>query len=241
MKLYINLARAVAQSLEMIFEEGRYADKVIEKVLKQNSKWGARDRRFIAETTYDIVRWYRLLQTLTDTPANDYWSLIGCWCILHNIELPDWEEFRELSPKKINERLEKFRPIRRIHESIPDWLDNLGEQELGSRWDEELHALNDEAEVVLRANTLKITSNGLRQVLRDEGVECSTLNDFPDALVLKQWIQKNGNSMNLKNVPAVQMPPTSKHGLLNLPRPLSASKILPIVCYWMYPAPGLAC
>lgn len=186
MKLYINLARAVAQSLEMIFEEGRYADKVIEKVLKQNSKWGARDRRFIAETTYDIVRWYRLLQTLTDTPANDYWSLIGCWCILHNIELPDWEEFRELSPKKINERLEKFRPIRRIHESIPDWLDNLGEQELGSRWDEELHALNDEAEVVLRANTLKITSNGLRQVLRDEGVECSTLNDFPDALVLKQ-------------------------------------------------------
>lgn len=186
MKLYINLARAVAQSLEMIFEEGRYADKVIEKVLKQNPKWGARDRRFIAETTYDIVRWYRLLQTLTDTPPNDYWSLIGCWCILHNIELPDWEEFKDLSPKKINERLEKFRPIRRIHESIPDWLDTLGEQELGNRWDEELHALNDEAEVVLRANTLKISSKGLREVLQDEGVECSTIADFPDALVLKQ-------------------------------------------------------
>lgn len=186
MKLYVNIARAVVQALEMIFDEGKYADKVIEKVLKQNPKWGARDRRFIAETTYDIVRWYRLMQTLTGTPANDYWSLIGCWCILNHVPLPDWEEFKDLSSKKIHERLERFKSIRKINESIPDWLDELGEQELGGEWDKELHALNEEASVVLRANTLKISARELRAMLQQDEVETSTLAALPDALILKE-------------------------------------------------------
>jgi 16S rRNA (cytosine967-C5)-methyltransferase len=88
MKLYINITRAVIQALQLIFEEHKYADKVIEKVLKQNPKWGARDRRFIAETTYDIVRWQRLLQNITEAEANDYWKLLGGWCVLHQIPLP---------------------------------------------------------------------------------------------------------------------------------------------------------
>ncbi|MCD9019399.1 RsmB/NOP family class I SAM-dependent RNA methyltransferase [Parachryseolinea silvisoli] len=186
MKLYVNIARAVIQSLEMIFEQGKFADKVIEKVLKQNPKWGARDRRFIAETTYDIVRWYRLLQTLTDTPSNDYWSLLGGWCVLHDVPMPEWDELKGLNPDKIRARLEKFQQIRRINESIPDWLDDLGEQELGARWDDELHALNEEAEVVLRTNTLKTSLRELRAMLLEEQVETATLPDVPDALVLER-------------------------------------------------------
>jgi 16S rRNA (cytosine967-C5)-methyltransferase len=186
MKLYVNIARAVIQSLEMIFEQGKFADKVIEKVLKQDPKWGARDRRFIAETTYDIVRWYRLLQTLTDTPSNDYWSLLGGWCVLHDVPMPEWDELKGLNPDKIRARLEKFQQIRRINESIPDWLDDLGEQELGARWDDELHALNEEAEVVLRTNTLKTSARELRAMLLEEHVETATLPEVPDALVLER-------------------------------------------------------
>ncbi len=78
----------------MIFNEGKYADKVIEKVLKQNPKWGARDRRFIAETTYDIVRWYRFIENITEAEQGDYWKLLGGWCVLQNIPLPPWQEFR---------------------------------------------------------------------------------------------------------------------------------------------------
>ena len=37
MKLFVNLARAVVDALELIFEQNKYADKVIEKVLKQNN------------------------------------------------------------------------------------------------------------------------------------------------------------------------------------------------------------
>lgn len=186
MKLYINITRAVIQALEMIFEGNKYADKVIEKVLKQNPKWGARDRRFIAETTYDIVRWQRLLQNITESEPNDYWKMLGGWCVLHDIPLPNWTEFSDLSEKKIFERLEKMNSIRRFRESIPDWLDTLGEEELGERWDEELHALNEEAHVVLRANTLKISTGDLQHHLEETNIETDALQEFPHALVLKQ-------------------------------------------------------
>lgn len=186
MKLYINITRAVIQALELIFEGNKYADKVIEKVLKQNPKWGARDRRFIAETTYDIVRWQRLLQNITEAEDNDYWKLLGGWCVLHSIPLPTWTEFSGLSEKRIFERLEKMNAIRRFRESIPDWLDTLGEEQLGDRWDEELRSLNEEAVVVLRANTLKISTGELQQLLNDTGIETDALQEFPQALVLKQ-------------------------------------------------------
>jgi 16S rRNA (cytosine967-C5)-methyltransferase len=186
MKLYINLARAVIQSLEMIFGDGRFADKVIEKTLKQNSKWGARDRRFIAETTYDIVRWYRLIQNITEAEDGDYWKLLGGWCVLHDIPLPSWEEFKGLSPQKIQTRFTKMKAVRRFRESIPDWLDTLGEQELGKRWDRELQALNEEAAVVLRVNTLKASVRELQESLGLQDVETTHVKEFPDALVLNE-------------------------------------------------------
>jgi len=186
MKLYINLARAVTQSLQMIFEDGRYADKVIEKVLKQNPKWGARDRKFIAETTYDIVRWYRLLQNITEAEDGDYWKLLGGWCIGHQIPLPAWEEFAGLNAARVTQRLDKMNNIRRFRESIPDWLDELGERELPDRWESELHALNDDAPVVLRVNTLKISRNELRARLASDAIETSAVPDADDALRLQQ-------------------------------------------------------
>ncbi|HZB13041.1 MAG TPA: RsmB/NOP family class I SAM-dependent RNA methyltransferase [Chryseolinea sp.] len=186
MKLFVNLARAVVSALEMIFEHNKYADKVIEKVLKQNPKWGARDRRFIAETTYDIVRWYRFLQNITEAEENDYWKLLGGWCVLHQVPLPPWTEFKDLNEKRILDRNIKMKSIRRFRESIPDWLDTLGEQELGKRWEKELNSLNEEAAVVLRANALKISAKDLHQALRDTDVETDYLRDFPDALVLSE-------------------------------------------------------
>src|SRR5688572_1680116 len=186
MKLFVNLARAVVSALEMIFEQNKYADKVIEKVLKQNPKWGARDRRFIAETTYDIVRWYRFLQNITEAEENDYWKLLGGWCVLHQVPLPPWTEFKDINEKRILDRNIKMKSIRRFRESIPDWLETLGEQELGKRWEKELNSLNEEAAVVLRANGLKISAKDLHQALRDTDIETDYLRDFPDALVLSE-------------------------------------------------------
>jgi 16S rRNA (cytosine967-C5)-methyltransferase len=185
MKLYRNLCESVVQVLESIFIEKKYADKAIEKLLKQNPKWGARDRRFIAETTYDIVRWYRLFGYLADAADNDFWKLLAAWCAWNKIRLPDWPEMK-LDERDFFQTYDKIQTDRKVRESIPDWLDELGAKELGKLWDGELHALNEEARVVLRVNTLKVSRNELqRQLADEENIFTETPRDFPDALLLK--------------------------------------------------------
>ena len=186
MRLHRSTSEAVIQALDAIFGGKRYADKVIEKVLKQNPKWGARDRRFIAETTYDIVRWYLLLKRITEAKGDDYWKLLAAWCVLHGVDLPAWDEFRSVSVSKVKSEEMKARGIRRVRESIPDWLDELGEQELGKLWEKELQSLNEEADVVLRVNTLKISKRDLQERLDEEGVATFDLKEYPDALVLEE-------------------------------------------------------
>jgi 16S rRNA (cytosine967-C5)-methyltransferase len=187
MRLHRSTSEAVIQSLRLIFEENRYADKVIEKVLKQNTRWGARDRRFIAETTYDIVRWYRWFRELTQAKGTDFWRLLAAWCILSEVDLPAWEEFEGVSRQEVLEREKRTVYSRKIRESVPDWLDELGEQELGKeKWTSELSALNEEAPVVLRTNTLKISKDDLRRTLQEQEIGTIILDDFPDALVLEE-------------------------------------------------------
>lgn len=186
MKLYRNLTEAVTDALRQIFVDNRYADKVIEKILKQNPKWGARDRRFIAETTYDIVRWYRLFREVTQAEPDDFWTLVGAWVLWKNQELPAWPEFYGLGERQFRAAL------RRVHhpavlESVPDWLFQAGERELGRRWAFELHALNQPARVVLRVNTLKVGREQLQHHLdADEGIATEAPADFPDALLLAE-------------------------------------------------------
>ncbi len=187
MKLYRNLCEAVVNGLELIFTEKKYADKVIEKILKSNPKWGARDRRFIAETIYDIVRWYRLFIEITGAEENDYWKLLAVWCLWNKAEFPDWEELKGVNRKKILEAYEQNKSIRKIRESIPDWLDELGEKELGSNWGKELSALNEEAKVVLRVNTLKISRKELQKQLEEiESIQTEAPLTLPDALLLEE-------------------------------------------------------
>lgn len=186
MKLYRNLSVAVVDALGEIFVNKKYADKVIEKVLKANPKWGARDRRFIAETTYDIVRWYRLFKELAEAEDHDFWKLLGVWCVWSRAELPEWDEIKGINRARIEARYEQLKNNRVLRESIPDWLDELGQSELGTAWEKELAALNEEAKVVLRVNTLKTSRKELQQILDEEDIATNAPPEFPDALLLEQ-------------------------------------------------------
>jgi 16S rRNA (cytosine967-C5)-methyltransferase len=183
MKLHNNTIRGVHTALEAIFEQGHYADKVIERTLKSNPKWGAKDRSFIAETTYEIVRWWRLVNFLS--PSKDPWDLFGTYWLMQGNELPDWEEFARLQPEKIRGKYENITDPGLL-ESIPEWLQTLGSQELGEKWEAEIHALNEEAEVVLRVNTLKTTRERLKNLLEADGIRSYLVKGYPDALVLEE-------------------------------------------------------
>lgn len=186
MRLHRTTCVAVINSLQQIFIEKKYADKVIEKTLKLDSRWGARDRKFIAETTYDIVRWYRFFRAVSNAKGDEFWVLLTVWCAAHDVQLPEWKEFDGINYKILQERVNQNHSVRKIQESIPDWLDEIGEKELGKRWDTELSALNIEAKVVLRVNTLRITLDGLKQRLQEHEVFTEIDIRYPDALILEE-------------------------------------------------------
>jgi 16S rRNA (cytosine967-C5)-methyltransferase len=186
MRLYRPTAVAVVDALQQIFVEKKFADKVIEKALKRNPPWRAHDKQFIAETTYNIVRWYRFFRSVSNAKGDDFWTLLATWCAAHQVDLPQWDEFSKIKYAEIKKRVHEKHPIRKIHESIPDWLDEIGEKELGKQWDTELTALNEDARVVLRVNTLKTTPAELRQRLEEQEIFTQTDKKFPDALILEE-------------------------------------------------------
>lgn len=192
MRLYRNLVFATVDALGSIFNEGEYADKVIEKTLKRDKRWGARDRSFIAETTYDIVRWKRLYSEIAEVKApysrEKLFRVFAVWATLRGIEIPaDWKQIEPVPTRRIKGKFDELSKIRKYRESVPDWLDELGVKELGEKvWEKELHALNQQAPVVLRTNTLKTTKEKLKAALAAEGVETEFLPDYPDALQLKE-------------------------------------------------------
>ncbi|HLV40215.1 RsmB/NOP family class I SAM-dependent RNA methyltransferase [Xanthomarina sp.] len=191
MRLHRNLCFATVDGLLQIFNEDFYADKVIQQLLKRDKRWGARDRAFVAETTYDIVRWKRLYAEIAEVkePFNrdDIWRIFAVWATLRGIKLPDWSYFENTPTRKIKGRFDELSKIRKFKESIPDWLDELGEKELGKEvWTKEIAALNEQADVILRVNTLKTTKEKLQSELFDLDIETEFIKDYPNALKLKE-------------------------------------------------------
>ena len=189
MRLHRNLVFGTVDALSEIFNEGKYADKVIEKTLKRDKRWGARDRSFVAETTYDIVRWKRLYSEIAEVKEpysrEDLFRLVAVWATLKGIRLPDWNQFKGTPTRRIKGRFDQLRTTRKLRESIPDWLDEVGLTELGQKqWEQEIHALNQQAEVVIRANKLKTTVEDLQRTLNEEGIETRPIKGYPDALQL---------------------------------------------------------
>ncbi|MFD0989610.1 RsmB/NOP family class I SAM-dependent RNA methyltransferase [Mariniflexile jejuense] len=191
MRLHRNLCFSVIDGLTLIFNEGHYADKVIQQLLKRDKRWGARDRAFVAETTYDIVRWKRLYAEIAEVKEpftrDNLWRMFAVWATLRGIKLPDWTYFENTPTRKIKGRFDELSKIRKFKESIPDWLDELGEKELGTTvWSKEIAALNEQADVILRVNTLKTTKEKLQAELFDLDIESDFLKDYPNALKLKE-------------------------------------------------------
>ncbi len=189
MRLYRNLVFAVIDALSEIFNEDQYADKVIARTLKRDKRWGARDRGFIAETTYEIVRWKRLYSEIADVKApysrENLFRVFAVWAILRGITLPDWKQIEPTPTRRIKGKFDELSKIRKYRESVPDWMDELGVKELGEKtWEKEIHALNEQAPVVLRTNTLKTTKDKLRSILKDENIATEPIKGFPDALQL---------------------------------------------------------
>ena len=191
MRLHRNLVFTTIDSLMAIFNEGEYADKVVARALKKDKRWGSHDRKFVAETIYEIVRWKRLYTEIAEVKEpfdrDKIWRIFAVWAVLRGYTLPDWKYFEETPVRRIKGKFDELTKTRKFKESIPDWMDELGVKELGEEiWTKELAAQNEQAKVILRVNRLKTTKEKLRAILMDLNIETEFHKDYPDALILTE-------------------------------------------------------
>lgn len=174
---------------ETFFEDRKYADKVIERLLKSKRQWGSEDRRVVSEIFYNIIRWKKRLEYYMGEgvkPTNVYKMIIAylLWSKTH------YKKFEEFDGIKVADILTKLKkgtvPTKAIEYSIPDWLAETLEKELGKNWEREMLALNEQAPTVLRTNSLKTTPRELIADLNDENVEAFTIKNYPDAVQLAE-------------------------------------------------------
>jgi 16S rRNA (cytosine967-C5)-methyltransferase len=110
-------------------------------------------------------------------------EIIGINLKRQGFQLPDWKEFESIKGIDIEQAIKQITD-RRILESIPDWMDEAGVMGMGEeKWAAEIRALNVPAQMVLRVNTLKIGTIGLKKELAAVGWNTTEAKLTPDALV----------------------------------------------------------
>jgi len=191
MKLHRNTALGIVQGLEQILQEKKALRPTLNQLLKQNRKWGSRDRKWVGEGVLEIVRWQRKFSEMGSLDPKSkfyFWNLLGVWILSKGITLPEWDEFSELDSKKITLDLDPKSTPLKILESLPDWLDDLGVRTFGETlWKKEIQSLNTTAPLVLRVNTLKTTPEKLHSFLKTKHqIESTFIAALPEALVLSK-------------------------------------------------------
>ncbi len=189
-KLHFVLVKAVIENLKEIFIHQKYADKVVALSLRGNAKFGSRDRKFIASATYDIVRWWRLFfEDYADNkiPSEGMlYKVFYTYLVWKDITIPAWTEFEGLDKELIKARLEAVSD-REIAESIPDWLDELAVNELGEEvWENEITAMNKEAELIIRCNVQKTTTDKLIAEFEKLEIPTEKIEGYENAI----WVKK---------------------------------------------------
>jgi 16S rRNA (cytosine967-C5)-methyltransferase len=176
------LAEACLLILREVMERGGVLDHVVARAFRENRRWGKRDRHFIADTVWEVVRWRRRLAFLAGSEEIE--RLMGVvWLLRGDEPVP-------LSPEERDEVLRRQERIgaepRMIRESVPKWLDARGLDECGQGWEPQLAALNRRAPVFLRVNRLRADRDSVARFLSHEGVEVRIVEGLPDALRLAE-------------------------------------------------------
>src|SRR5690606_32215735 len=137
----------------------------------------------------NIIRWKKRLEYYMGegVKPNNIYKLIIAYLLWSKTNYKKFEEFDGIKIADILTKLKKNTvPTKAIEHSIPEWLAETLEKELGASWEREMIALNEQAPTVLRANSLRTTTKELISDLSDEGVVSYPVKGYPDAVQLEE-------------------------------------------------------
>lgn len=180
-KIHQNIIDAIITCIKAVVEDEKVADKEIFHFFKQNKQFGSRDRKQIAESVYDIIRWkikYTYLLEQFDTTLTHYKHLILVSLLNRNYEIsnPEIFDFSVNRIKELSSSIQQEISIPTIEQSYPKDFYDFCLKHIGESWHQLAQALNKKANVYLRVNTLKTTRAKFIVHLEKEEILYSTEN-----------------------------------------------------------------
>ncbi|MBL7542347.1 MAG: methyltransferase domain-containing protein [Bdellovibrionaceae bacterium] len=190
MKIHKLLVDKTVSTLVSIFTSTIYADKAIEKVFKENRKWGSRDRRFFAEAVFDCVRFRRRYWSMAGLDDEKYLALdainessvFRLWLAYFKDKtgaVPEW-----VSPGVVSSLSSQKTFTFAIQQSYPDWIVSLFKESYPSDYESILKSMNEVAPVFIRVNEIKSNADQVRDELLKEGIAVEAVKHVPSALKL---------------------------------------------------------
>ncbi|MDP9141307.1 MAG: RsmB/NOP family class I SAM-dependent RNA methyltransferase, partial [Pseudomonadota bacterium] len=186
-RIYPAQWRLAVEVVASVVQEGRAADRLLQHEFRQRKQMGGRDRAVVTDLVYGVLRDLRRLQRIAGG------TRVQAWCAVLALEAGqlDAETLSRLgfeNAEALVERLARFdaatlTPAERCN--VPDaifaiWCDSLGAEQAAQLG----VALQTQAPVDLRVNTLRSTRDQARAALRDDALETEALPLAPNGLRL---------------------------------------------------------
>ncbi|MEZ5006529.1 MAG: RsmB/NOP family class I SAM-dependent RNA methyltransferase [Chitinophagales bacterium] len=188
-KLFPPLIKIVTDVIHTINTDQLPIDKTLAPILK-NKQLGSRDRRFIIEQTYDIIRNRSFFDSVlnhwklpTDVPHQILVNLLNNDVQILNPEI--------ISPnfKYTSEDLNNIELTDSNQNSFPDWMEKEGRKDYGEEWDKIAQSLNESAKIYIRPNTLLTSAQTLQNKLSRDRID--TVKKDESLLLVKKDNLKN--------------------------------------------------
>jgi len=189
--LTINLQsiEAIRFIFGQILIEKNTSDKVFEQFYRKN-RFSEREKSIITSEVYSLLRNWRYLNEIQKAfeivVKDEFYVIYEIHCILTGVAIPSSNKFNNLSRKRILQISTSFKGNIAIEHSIPDWLNDHCLKELGDVWPSMSKNLIDEAPLVIRVNTDKISKEKLLLQLKEKGFLSIPHKTAASALILKQ-------------------------------------------------------
>ena len=183
MRIHKPIFDVIVENIQLVFGDNHHIKYVIKKSLSENKKFGSRDRRFVADHTIELVRYFRYFAFLANTET-DCRKVVQVYFSNLITDLPIWiSSYIDL--EEIEKRKQLAEENEAIMESFPDWMNDLLIEELGKdKWTKEISFLNQKALPILRVNQLKSSTKKVSAQLTNNQIEHKEVKNHPNALEL---------------------------------------------------------
>ena len=193
-----SLAGHAIELIEILQNDSRPADHLIDTFFRQRRYLGSHDRRELAESVYGILRHLRLLQfyiakTQPDSIYHPAWLYAAYKLHLEKISPEALQTYAlpfssaELHGLATSDQTGLGSQPLGLRTSFPDWLVEKLQAQMGEAETEKLlTAMNQPPPLTIRVNTLKTTRETCLHELSQRGFECAPTQLSPDGIHLKK-------------------------------------------------------